>query len=150
MKLKWQKHWLDHARLLSSQSPCCRRQVGAVIIDDQNNPISAGFNGTPRGFEGRLCGGEFCHRDTYAVVSGTGHEIGCLHAEANALIQALRRGISPLGCTLVVSCPPCLGCARIIGDSGITKLVIPEGQYSLMGVEYLKERGLEVIFLKED
>lgn len=149
MKEKWQKHWMAHARLLSQQSPCCRRLVGAVLIDEQNNPISAGFNGTPRGFEGALCGGGDCLRDRLSVTSGTRHEVGCLHAETNALIQALRRGISPLNCTLVVSCPPCLGCARIIGDSGIKSVVIPDGEYALTGADYLKERGLEIITLQE-
>jgi len=140
---------MAHARLLSSQSPCCRRHVGAVLIDEQNNPVSAGFNGTPRGFDGALCGGLTCLRDDQHVKSGTANEVGCLHAEANALIQSLRRGISPVGCTLVVSCPPCLGCARLIGDSGIKAVVMPIDQYIRAGADYLEERGLEIIRVED-
>lgn len=151
MKTKWQAHWTKHARLLSEMSPCCRRKVGAVIIDQNNNPVSAGFNGTPRGFEGALCGGDTCQRDTKRVKSGTSTEIGCLHAEANALMQAARKGISIDGCSLVVTCPPCLNCAKYIGQSGIAKVVIAIDDlkftgYSTAGAEYLIETGVEVIY----
>ncbi len=145
MNEKWCDHWLKHSHLLSGMSPCPRGKVGAMIIDERNNPISAGFNGPPRGADGDLCGGQSCDRDCQNIKSGTQIEVGCHHAEQNALMNALHKGVSVAGCTLIVTTPPCLGCARLIHHSGITEVVYDSTtQYDLRGLGYLVENGLHV------
>jgi dCMP deaminase len=100
MKYKFSRHWYYHALLLSDQSPCCRGAVGAVIIDSSNNPISMGYNGPPRGADGFLCTGDTCERNEKKVKSGTQIEIGCHHAEANVLMNAVKKGIAVDQCSL--------------------------------------------------
>ena len=141
MKPRWAEHWAKHAELIASMSPCCRRAVGAVIVDPRNNPIAMGFNGPPRGAEGALCGGSVCHRD--ALPSGSPSVVGCHHAEQNALMNALHKGISVAGCSLVVTLAPCLGCARLIHHSGITCVYISSAEhYESHGLAYLREHGV--------
>jgi dCMP deaminase len=144
MKARWIIHWLRHAELISEMSPCPRGKVGAFVIDERNNPLSAGFNGPPRGACGELCGGEVCTRSERAIASGTSTEVGCHHAEQNALMNALHKGVSVAGCVLVVTTPPCLGCARLIHHAGIAEVIIGGITYSSEGAEYLRARGVAV------
>lgn len=151
MKEQWQEQWIAQARFLSRMSPCARGSVGAFIVDARNNPVSAGFNGPPRGACGELCGGDTCDRVTQGVESGTRTEIGCHHAEQNALANALHKGVSVAGCALVVTTPPCLACARLIHHAGVGLVVVPAGvEYDLRGVEYLQRSGVAVRVLAEN
>jgi dCMP deaminase len=144
MKARWIIHWLRHAELISEMSPCPRGKVGAFIIDERNNPLSAGFNGPPRGACGELCGGEVCTRSERAIPSGTSTEVGCHHAEQNALMNALHKGVSVAGCVLIVTTPPCLGCALLIHHSGIKEVIIGGKAYSSEGTRYLKAHYIPI------
>ena len=135
---KWKKIWMDLSYVLAQAASCPRGRVGAFIIDHRNNPVSAGYNGGPRGAIGSLCGGEFCERSARCIPSGTQTEIGCHHAEQNALMNALHKGVSVAGCTLVVTTPPCLGCARLIHHAGIERVVIGGRSYDSQGADYLE------------
>jgi len=59
-------------------------------------------------------------------------------------MNALHKGVSVAGCVLVVTTPPCLGCARLIHHSGIHKVIIGNATYSSEGVEYLSFHGVIV------
>lgn len=145
MKPRWASHWFEHARLISSMSPCCRRAVGAVIVDRRNNPIAMGFNGPPRGAEGSLCGGTVCDREK--LPAGSPSVVGCHHAEQNALMNALHKGISVADCALVVTLAPCLGCARLIHHSGIAEVYIGSTEhYESNGLAYLRAHGVTLQF----
>jgi len=146
--LKWIKHWLKHAELISSMSPCPRAQVGAFIIDNNNNPISAGFNGPPRKSSSSLCSDDHeCSRDIMRIESGTRTEVGCHHAEQNAIANAARKGVGLEGTTMIISIPPCLACAKLIHHAGIKSVGISSTGYSLDGVEYLSSNNIKVFSL---
>lgn len=148
MKYKFSRHWYYHALLLSDQSPCCRGAVGAVIIDSSNNPISMGYNGPPRGAEGSLCTGHTCERNEKKVKSGTQIEIGCHHAEANVLMNAVKKGIAVDQCSLVITTAPCLVCARLIHHSGIKEVFFPSSsKYDRRGQEYLEKNHVSVYLI---
>ena len=146
---KWARRWLKHACVHASFSPCPRGKVGAWIIDPvTNSPISAGYNGPPRGAEGHLCGGELSDRDSQGIKSGTHIEIGCHHAEANALMNALRTGGNVRGAVIIVSKPPCLSCAKLIHHSGISHVYTSESHQYPEGVEYLAQVGIQCSIIK--
>lgn len=137
---------LAQAQMLGDLSPCPRGKVGAVLFEpDSWVIISDGYNGPPRG-GGELCGGERCERDDRSIVSGTMTEVGCHHAEANAVINAARRGHSTLGAWLAVSRAPCLNCAKLIHHSGVERVyVITQApELACVGSAYLREHGVEV------
>ena len=148
MKSKFARHWYYHALLLSDQSPCIRGKVGAIIIDSSNNPISMGFNGPPRGSSGFLCKRDRCERIDLRIESGTHIEIGCHHAEANALMNAVKKGISVDQCSLVITTAPCMVCSKLIHHSGIKEVFFPaSSKYDRRGQEYLEENGVSVYLI---
>jgi len=145
MKAKFLKFRIAQCLQLASLSPCTRRQFGAVIVNpDSNSILAEGYNGTPRGHKHDLCGTNSCLRD--CVQSGTRLEVGCHHAEANALMNALRNHSDIRGSIMIVSGEPCLMCAKLIHHSGIETVYTIQGSYSAVdGVDYLKENNVEVI-----
>lgn len=126
---------------LKEASPCVRRKVSALIIDPYTNAVvSDGYCGSPRNqTNGDLCGGTICLRAEQNIPSGTQNDIGCHHAEMNAILNAARLGQSTAGKVLIVNCDPCLMCAKAIHHAGIVKVYSPmlvEGAHRA-GVEYL-------------
>ena len=65
-----------------------------------------------------------------------------MHAEQNAIIQAARLGISIDGATLYCTHQPCVMCAKIIVNSGITRVVYREGYPDDISREILQEGGV--------
>lgn len=144
MNPKHLKIRIEQCKLIASASPCGRRKVGALIIDPQSNTtISEGYNGTPRGSDKALCGGSFCQREVRYITSGTQNDIGCHHAEMNAILNATRTGISTLGAWLIVNCDPCLMCSKAIHHSGIVQVYTPLTTHSA-GIKYLRENGIAI------
>lgn len=134
--------------LIATNSPCPRRKVGALIINPETNVIvSEGYNGTPRGSERLYCGGSVCERETRGIQSGTSNDVGCHHAEMNAILNATRVGQSTLGSWLIVNCDPCLMCAKAIHHAGVARVYAPLKKASphLEGIVYLEENNVEVL-----
>lgn len=138
--------------LISSNSPCPRRSVGALIIDpDSNVVISEGYNGTPRGSTKKYCGGDQCLRSSMSIKSGSSNDIGCHHAEMNAILNAARIGQSTMDKWLIVNCDPCLMCAKAIHHSGIRIVYCPsevEGDFA-QGLDYLRANGVSLFKIGE-
>jgi len=136
--------WLRVAREVATLSHCTRRQFGALVLDpEENTPLAIGYNGAARG-GGRLCGGEHCIRE--GILSGERTEIGCHHAEANALMHLARIGTSTRGRWIVVTGEPCLACAKLIHHAGIARVcVVARGYAGANGVGYLRAHGVEVV-----
>ena len=108
---KWDKRFLELAKLCGSWSKDPSTQVGAVIVDGNNRIVSIGFNGFPQGVE---------DSEERLVDRETKYDI-IVHAEANALMFAKT---SLEGCTLYTwPFQPCSRCAGLIIQSGITRVV---------------------------
>ena len=117
----WDEYFMEIAGVVSKRSNCSRRQVAAVIVKD-NHILSTGYNGTPRGVKNCFDGG--CPRCSGHAKSGTGlDECLCVHAEQNAICQAARHGVNISGSTIYVTISPCLTCAKLIINAGITEVV---------------------------
>ncbi len=122
----WDEYFMTMAELASSRSTC-RRQVGAVITKN-NEIVSIGYNGAPKGLKhcSELGG---CLRTLNHIPSGTRQEFcRAVHAEQNAIIQAAKQGVSILGGTLYVTTYPCSICARMIINSELKRIVY-KGDY---------------------
>jgi dCMP deaminase len=139
----WNSYFMRMAHLAASRSTCLRRRVGAVIIKDRM-VLSTGYNDTPRGV--RNCGEGGCARCASDVPSGTGHETClCLHAEMNCVIQAAYHGVSIAGGTIYVTYQPCLICAKMLLNVGITRIVF-EGVYpDPLALEMLRNASVELV-----
>lgn len=128
-----QNYYLDIAGTVLERSTCMRRHYGAIIV--QNDEIvSSGYNGAPRGRKN--CGDlGYCAREAMKIPSGERYELcRSVHAEANAIISASRREV--LGASLYMVCTDpatgelisgstsCSMCRRLIINAGIARVVI--------------------------
>lgn len=143
---KWDKRMMDMCDLVSTWSSCYRhgRQIGAVIARDKRI-LTTGYNGAGSGIKSCVDKGE-CLRDKLGIQSGTRHEVCyAVHAEQNAIIQAAKLGVSVQGATLYCTHQPCSICAKMIINSGISKVVFREGYPDEFSLEMFKEAGVELI-----
>ncbi len=128
---KFDKSYLEMAEVWSRNSYCVRRKVGALIVKDRMI-ISDGYNGTPSGFE-NVCEDENGVTKSYV-----------LHAEANAITKVAKSGNSSEGSTLYVTASPCIECAKLIIQSGISRVVYRDEYRSRDGIELLQRAGIKV------
>ena len=130
-------YYLDIADAVLGRSTCMRRKYGAIIVRN-DEILSTGYNGAPRGR--RNCSDVgMCMRETLGIPSGERYELcRSVHAEANAIISAARRDM--LGGTLYLvgrdakthelldETTPCSMCKRL--NAGITQVVVRTGSES--------------------
>ena len=127
-----ENYYLDIAETVMIRSTCRRRRYGAIIVLN-DEIISTGYNGAPRGRQNCIDRG-VCMRDEMGIPSGERYELcRSVHAEANAIISAARRDM--IGATLYLSgrdvktgellddTTSCSMCRRLIINSGIVKTV---------------------------
>ena len=96
----------------AAKSLCSKRKVGAVIVDDKGEVIAKGHNYNPKGKD---CEDEF--GNTYPEV---------IHAEIDAIENALTVRLILEGYTIYISHPPCDNCKKAIKDNGMTYKVVED------------------------
>jgi len=137
----WDTYFMSIAHVVSSRGNCLRRKVAAVIVKDQRI-ISTGYNGTPRGVKNCCEGG--CPRCQSDRPSGEAlEECICSHAEENAITQAAYHGIAVRGGTLYCTLSPCLICAKMIINAGLSEVVFENAyEFSRQTKALLMEAGV--------
>jgi len=121
----WHEYFMLIAKIVSTRSTCNSRPTGAVIVKD-NHILSTGYNGAMPGAphcidqpdmdEGR----PYCYRRSLGVPDVDKYNFcKASHAEANAIAQAARYGISVEGATLYTTLAPCYVCLKLIATARI-------------------------------
>ena len=127
------EYGLALAKAVSLRADCTRRRVGAVIIDKNNRVVGIGYNGAPPNKDGCLSNGA-CPRGTksYAELSAGSPYVGdgvvaciALHAEENAILHSDRSARE--GATIFITHEPCANCRRVLGGSGLWRVVYLTG-----------------------
>ncbi len=126
-------YYLDLAETVSQRCTCLRRHYGAVIVKE-DEVISTGYVGAPRGRKNCSDLG-YCLREKMGVPRGERYELcRSVHAEANAIISASRRDM--LGATLylvgkevatgayIENAVCCSMCKRMVINAGIEKVIV--------------------------
>ena len=109
MKTKFKKAFMDCAITFSGLSSAVRAQVGSIIVKD-NRIISIGYNGMPSGWD-NTCEDE---------LGKSNPEV--LHAEANAITKVAKSTESCDGAAIFCTHLPCIECAKLIHQCGITQV----------------------------
>ena len=123
------EYYLGIAEAVSKRSTCLRRQYGAIIVKN-DEIISTGYNGSPRGSD-NCCDIGHCWREENHIPHGEKYE-ACLavHAEQNAIISASRQDM--LGSTLYligfedgkrIYAKPCKICEKMMTNAGISNVI---------------------------
>ena len=122
--------YLRMAQIWAENSYCKRRQVGALVVQDQMI-ISDGFNGTPSGFE------NICEENNVTLPY-------VLHAEANAITKLARSSNNSDGATLYVTDAPCIECSKLIIQAGIKRVVYAREYRLHDGITLLQQAKIKV------
>lgn len=127
-------YYLDLAETVSQRGTCLRKQYGAVIVKN-DEVVSTGYVGAPRGRANCIDLG-FCIREKLQVPRGQRYELcRSVHAEANAIISASRERMLNSSLYLsgidlkddgnyVKNANPCSMCKRLIINAGIEQVFI--------------------------
>lgn len=131
------KYYLNIADAVLDRSTCLRRKYGAIIVKN-DEILSTGYNGAPRG---RVNCSElgYCNREQLNIPSGQRYELcRSVHAEANAIISASRRDMIGASIYLVGrdartgellhDAMSCSMCKRQIINAGIDRVIIRTGE----------------------
>ena len=138
-------YYLDIAQTVSERGTCLRRKFGAIIVND-DEIVSTGYAGAPRGRQNCIDLGR-CLRIEHNIPRGERYEMcRSVHAEANCIISARRRDM--IGATLYLVCvdpvsgevvpntTSCSMCKRLVINTGIEKVIVREtaDEYSVYNV----------------
>lgn len=141
-RIGWDEYFMNMAELASRRSSCLRRQVGAVIVKE-NQVVATGYNGAPKGLE-NCCDTGKCLRQELNVPSGQRHELcRAVHAESNAITQCAVNGVSCKGGTLYVTASPCVMCLKQIINAGIVRVIAKEYYPDDLSKQMLEESNIQ-------
>jgi dCMP deaminase len=173
MKEKFVNAYMDVAERFAQLSSARRLHVGAIVVKD-DRIISIGYNGMPASWDNNCENIEWCsaggwlspeeieagwpYEGTYLDNDGntmqgryrlkTKPEV--LHAETNAIAKLAKSNESGLGASMFITHAPCLDCAKLIYQSGISSVLYRDAYRDIGGITFLEKSGVEVTQVKKD
>jgi dCMP deaminase len=169
MKEKLINAYMKTAETFAELSHARRLHVGAIVVKD-DRIISIGYNGMPAGWDndcenrvydpgagGWLSPEEFdekypfedWHEDAQRLVRyGLKTKPEVLHAETNAIAKLAKSTESGLDASIFITHAPCLDCAKLIYQSGISSVYYRNSYRDLAGVDFLEKSGIDVTQIK--
>jgi len=141
-------YYLDIAETVLERGTCLRRNMGAVIVKN-DQIVSSGYVGAPRG-RANCCDRGSCYREENNVPRGQRYELcRSVHAEMNAIIHASRADM--LGSTLylvgkekasgeyIVDLSACSMCRRAIINAGISNVIVRDNKNEYRNISVADE-----------
>ena len=133
-RIDWSTYFMNIAKEVSTRSTCNRKHVGAVIVREKTI-LSTGYNGSIKGLQ---------HCDEIGHEMVDGHCVRTTHAEANAIVQAAKNGVSINNAEMYVTASPCYNCFKLIANSGINTIYYDEFYRDDIIIKYAIEAGIEL------
>ena len=115
-RVSWDQYFMNIAAVAATRSTCPRKFVGAVIVRGRTI-LSTGYNGSIRGMP---------HCSEVGHMMENDHCVATIHAEANAIIQAAKNGVTIEAADVYVTASPCWNCFKQIANAGIKRIVFGE------------------------
>ena len=138
-RVSWETYFMNIATEVTTRSTGDRKHVGAVIVRNKNI-LSTGYNGSIKGLP---------HCDEVGHEMVDGHCIRTTHAEANAIVQAAKNGVSIDNSEIFVTASPCYNCFKLIANSEIKVIYYRELYRDQRITDRAKEVGIELVSLEE-
>ena len=145
-RLSKENYYLDIAQTVLERATCLRRVYGAIIVKN-DEIISTGYNGAPRGRRNCVDMG-YCTREAMKIPRGERYELcRSVHAEANAIISAERRdmvggdiylvGKDARTGELLSDATSCAMCRRLVINAGLSRVIIrkTETEFEVVNVQ---------------
>lgn len=134
--MKFDQTYMDFAYSVAKHSKAIRAKVGAVIVTS-NGILLPGYNGTAT-LTDNICEDE----------NGK-TKIEVIHAELNCIIKAAKEGICVKGATIYITMSPCMHCAALMIQSGISNIIYDTAYRDTSSLDYLINSGINVRQMKE-
>jgi len=133
---RWDSYFLTIASAVATRATCDRAHVGVVFTRD-NRILVTGYNGSVSGS---------LHCDEVGHLMIDGHCKRTVHAEANAICDAARRGIDLNDSDVYLTHTPCFECAKLLVSVGV-KRVVCKSSYRVndASLEMLSSNGIRYI-----
>lgn len=143
IKPKFVKYFATIAEETAKLSSAIKLQVGCVIVKD-SRILSVGYNGTPAGWD-NACE-EVVLPNEWVDYEQLKTKPEVLHAEANALMKLCQSTESSQRATLFVTHTPCMECAKLIYQAGISQVYYINDYDATKGCgkDFLEKAGIEV------
>jgi len=143
MKQKFIDAYMKTAEVFAELSSARRLHVGAIVVKD-DRIISIGYNGMPSGWDNN-CEDEIVdnYSDRIPVVTLKSKK-EVLHAETNAIAKLAKSTESGDGATMFVTHAPCMDCAKLIYQSGITSLYYRNSYRDESGLNFLRTANVGI------
>jgi dCMP deaminase len=136
-RVSWDRYFMNLAREAATRSTCPRKSVGALVVRDKAI-LATGYNGSIRGLP---------HCTEVGCLMENEHCVRTVHAEANALLQAARHGVSIDKADIYVTASPCWDCFKLIANAGIARVLYGEFYRDDRITEYAQKAGIELVHL---
>jgi dCMP deaminase len=135
MRKSWDAYFMDIAREVASRATCDRKHVGCVIVKAKYI-LATGYNGSVAGLP---------HCDEVGHMMVNGHCERTSHAEANAIVQAAKHGVSTDGTTAYITASPCWTCFKLLASGGVKRIVFGEFYRDERIFEAASQLGIELV-----
>ena len=147
----WDITWMNVADTVSKRSRCSRAQIGAVIVSKDQRISSTGYNGPAATLDVEGDCIDWCPRAQGVVPLDNLYD-ACpsIHAEANALLYVDRSRVE--GGTIYITDVACLQCAKLVSNSGISRVVMRVSSTAAHRkpeetIQYLQKCNLDVVII---
>ncbi len=123
-RISWDELFMEMAFILTKRSSCLNSQMGAVLVTQDNDVISTGYNGSPAKLPNCSDLGTCRRKEDADYASGKNlHLCNAVHAEINAILLAAKNGHSTKDAKLYCTHQPCTECAKQIVNAGIAEVI---------------------------
>ena len=147
----WPNYFRALAETVHQRSKDTNTNIGAVLVGENNQIISTGYNSFPAGIKDDVPA-RFERPEKYFWFE---------HAERNAIYNAAKSGVSTNGATIYLSCScPCADCARAIINSGVKTVWMQKGdttsnpqkweEHSKRSLEMFNESGILIRYYEDE
>src|SRR3989304_5278832 len=130
-RVSWDRYFMNLAVEAATRSTCPRKSVGSLVVRDKA-VLATGYNGSIRGLP---------HCSEVGCLMENGHCVRTVHAEANAILQAARHGVSIDKADIYVTASPCWDCFKLIANAGIGRVLYGEFYRDARITQYAREAG---------
>jgi dCMP deaminase len=138
--MNWTEYFLLIAESVKLKSKDQSTQIGAVIVGKDREILSTGYNSFPRGLDDNLLERQERPEKYYFMI----------HAEANAIVNAARTGVSIKDSIMFLTCGiPCAECAKLIINSGIKEVFCKNTQNDVKGEHWVESKNKTLKMFKE-
>jgi dCMP deaminase len=146
-RLSREEYYMNIAVQTSLRSTCIRRKVGAIIVKD-DRILSTGYNGAPSGIPNCCDDCKRCYRSAHNIPSGQMLDMCyAVHAEQNAIMNALKTGEDLKGAALYVNTYPCVTCFKLTVQAGIKEVYYIDEYENEFTKQMAKEAGVKLVQL---